>query len=124
METGGEFLPPPLELQEPLDRLTDRAEALREAITACRKGGRVAVLGVYGMVDKFPMGTIINKGLTLRGSQQQGHRYVRKLLEFARKGQLDSSYLLTHKMSLEHAPLGYDLFENKSDGCVRAVFAP
>jgi threonine dehydrogenase-like Zn-dependent dehydrogenase len=111
-------------IKQKMSRLTDRAEALREAITACRKGGKVAVLGVYGMVDKFPMGTILNKGLTLRGSQQQGHRYVKKLLDFARNGQLDSSYLLTHKMSLEHAPLGYDLFENKSDGCVRAVFAP
>jgi threonine dehydrogenase-like Zn-dependent dehydrogenase len=111
-------------VKQKLKMHSDRGEALREALTACRKGGRVAVLGVYGVMDKFPIGTVINKGLTLRGAQQHGHRYVKKLLEHARKGDLDSSYLVTHKVPLEQGPAAYEMFEKKTDGCVRAVLVP
>jgi threonine dehydrogenase-like Zn-dependent dehydrogenase len=103
---------------------TDRAQALRQAIVACRKGGIVSVLGVYGLTDKFPMGVLLNKGLTLRTAQQHGQHYLPRLLAHAANGELDPSYLATHRFSLEEAPRGYQLFKDKQDGCVRAVFAP
>ena len=103
---------------------TDRGTALREAILACRKGGTLAILGVYGVMDKFPIGVMINKGLTVRAAQQHGQAYLPRLLEHAAKGELDPSYLATHRFSLEDAPRGYEMFKHKEDGCVRAVFVP
>jgi threonine dehydrogenase-like Zn-dependent dehydrogenase len=103
---------------------TDRAQALRQAAVACRKGGTLSVLGVYGMVGKFPMGAIMNKGLTLRSAQQHGQRYVPRLLGYVERGELDTAALATHRMSLEESVRGYDIFKNKRDACVRAVFAP
>lgn len=103
---------------------TDRAHALRQAIMACRKGGKLSILGVYGLMDKFPMGVLMNKGLTVRAAQQHGQRYVPRLLELASRGELDPSFLITHRFSLEDAREGYALFKNKEDGCVRVTFAP
>jgi threonine dehydrogenase-like Zn-dependent dehydrogenase len=104
---------------------TDRGLPLRQAVHACRKGGIVSVLGVYlGLVDKFPMGALMNKGLTMRGAQQHGQRYIPMILERMARGELDASHLLTHPMSLEDGPKGYELFKHKQDGCVRAVFQP
>jgi threonine dehydrogenase-like Zn-dependent dehydrogenase len=103
---------------------TDRGSALREAAVACRKGGTLSVLGVYGAMDKFPLGVIINKGLTLRAAQQHGQRYMPRMLEHVQRGELDPSFLLTHRMSLEEAPRGYAIFKDKQEGCVRAVFTP
>ncbi len=103
---------------------TDRGQALREAIMACRKGGTLSVLGVYGMIDKFPMGVIMNKGMTVRSAQQHGQAYMDRLLAHAAKGELNPAYLATHRFSLEDGPRGYDMFKHKTDGCVRAVFAP
>ncbi len=91
---------------------------------ACRKGGVVSVLGVYGLTDKFPMGVIMNKGLTMRSAQQHGQKYMPRLLEHAERGELNPSFLATHRFSLEEGPQGYDMFKHKKDGCVRAVFAP
>jgi len=103
---------------------TDRGTVLREAILACRKGGTLSILGVYGVMDKFPIGVVINKGLTVRAAQQHGQKYVPRLLEHAARGELDPSYLATHRFSLEDAPRGYEMFKHKEDGCVRAVFIP
>ena len=103
---------------------TDRASSLREAIMACRKGGIVSVLGVFGLTDKFPMGAVMNKGLTIRSAQQHGQHYVPRLLEWAQNGELDPSFLETHRFSLEEGAKAYDMFKHKTDGCVRAVFAP
>jgi threonine dehydrogenase-like Zn-dependent dehydrogenase len=104
---------------------TDRPTAVRQAIHACRKGGSVFVLGVFGgMVDKFPLGALMNKGLTLRGAQQHGHRYIPMLLERIAAGQLDTRHLATHEMALDDGPRGYEMFKNKEDGCVRVVFRP
>jgi threonine dehydrogenase-like Zn-dependent dehydrogenase len=104
---------------------SDRPIALREAIYSCRKGGTVFVLGVFGgLVDKFPMGAVMNKGLTLRSAQQHGHRYIPMLLERMARGELKTSHLMTHPMPLDQGPRGYDLFKNKKEGCVRAVFQP
>ncbi|RKH45819.1 zinc-dependent alcohol dehydrogenase [Corallococcus sicarius] len=101
---------------------SDRGQALREAILSCRKGGTLSVLGVYGLMDKFPLGAIINKGLTLRTAQQHGQKYVPRLLEHVVKGELDPSFLATHRFPLEDSPRGYEIFKKKEDGCVRAVF--
>ncbi|MCO5997831.1 zinc-dependent alcohol dehydrogenase [Actinoallomurus rhizosphaericola] len=104
---------------------TDRPAAVREAIYACRKGGSVFVLGVFGgAVDKFPLGAMMNKGLTVRGAQQHGQRYIPMLLDRMAKGEISTAHLATHVMPLDQGPEGYDLFKHKKDGCVRAVFRP
>jgi len=104
---------------------TDRPTAVRQAIHACRKGGSVFVLGVFGgVVDKFPLGMVVNKGLTLRGAQMHGQRYIPMLLDRIADGEISTSHLATHVMSLDDAPQGYDMFKHKKDGCVRAVFRP
>ena len=103
----------------------DRPIAVREAVNACRKGGSVFVLGVFGgMVDKFPLGALMNKGLTFSGSQQHGQRYVPMLLKRMASGELSARQLATHEMSLDDAPRGYDMFKHKRDGCVRVAFRP
>lgn len=103
---------------------TDRGDALRLAIMACRKGGTLVILGVYGVMDKFPIGVIMNKGLTVRTSQQHGHKYMRRMLDHAQKSEFDLSFLATHRFSLEDSPEGYRKFKEKTDGCVRSVFIP
>jgi len=103
---------------------TDRGQALREAIRACRKGGVLSILGVYGMMDKFPIGVIMNKGLTVRTAQQHGQKYVPRILDHISRGELDPSYLATHRFSLEDAPDGYRMFKEKEDACLRSVFIP
>ncbi len=104
---------------------TDRAVAVREAVHACRKGGAVFVAGVYGgVVDKFPLGAVMNKGLTLRGAQMHGQRYIPEILALMARGEVKTTHLATHVMPLEQAPEGYRMFKEKEDGCVRAVFRP
>lgn len=100
---------------------TDRPIAVREAIHACRKGGTVFVLGVFsGFVDKFPLGAVMNKGLTLRAAQQHGQRYIPMLLDRIAAGQITTRHLATHVMPLDDAPRGYELFKTKEDDCTRA----
>ncbi|MEU3460462.1 zinc-dependent alcohol dehydrogenase [Streptomyces sp. NPDC006733] len=104
---------------------SDRPTAVRQAIHACRKGGSVFVLGVFaGVVDKFPLGAILNKGLILRAAQQHGQRYIPMLLERIAAGDLSTAHLATHVLPLDEAPKGYRMFKEKEDGCVRAVFRP
>ncbi|MDO9353763.1 MAG: zinc-dependent alcohol dehydrogenase [Solirubrobacteraceae bacterium] len=125
MEAGGDGIQQAYDKAKQLLHLeTDRAQALRESIHAVRKGGTLSVLGVYGLTDKFPMGLIMNKGLTLRSAQQHGQAYLPRLLEHAERGELDTSFLATHEFPLEDAVKGYDMFKHKTDGCVRAVFRP
>lgn len=103
---------------------TDRGHALRDAIIACRKGGNIFTLGVFvGWLDNFPMGALMNKGLTLRGAQQHGERYIPMLFDRMVKGELQTEYLLTHKMALQDGEHGYDIFKNKKENCLRTVFA-
>ena len=111
-------------VKQALHLATDRGEALREAIIACRKGGTLSVLGIYGLMDKFPMGSIMNKGLTVRTAQQHGQKYLPLLMDYVASGKLDPSYLVTHRFALEDAPRGYEMFKSKEDGCVRPVFIP
>jgi threonine dehydrogenase-like Zn-dependent dehydrogenase len=103
---------------------TDRGQALRQAIMACRKGGTLSILGFCGLMDKFPIGVIMNKGLTVRTAQQHGHKYVPRLLEHATRGELDPSFLVTHWFTLDEGPRAYQMFKTKEDGCVRAVLRP
>ncbi|CAM3660559.1 glutathione-dependent formaldehyde dehydrogenase [Mycobacterium frederiksbergense] len=103
---------------------TDRAASLREAILACRKGGVVSVLGIYGLTDKFPMGLLTNKGLTLRTAQQHGQRYIPQFFDYVAQGDLDPSVLITHDLPLSEGVRAYDLFKNKSDGCIRVALRP
>jgi threonine dehydrogenase-like Zn-dependent dehydrogenase len=111
------------QVKQQLRLQSDRPTAVREAIHACRKGGTVFVLGVFGgVVDKFPLGAIINKGLTVRGSQQHGQRYIPMLLDRIANKEISTAHLMTHEMSLEDGAKGYDLFKHKKDGCVRTVF--
>jgi threonine dehydrogenase-like Zn-dependent dehydrogenase len=103
---------------------TDRGQALRQAILACRKGGILSILGVYGLMDKFPIGVIMNKGLTVRTAQQHGQRYAPRLLDAIADGSFTTGFLATHPMPLEAAVEGYDMFKHKHDGILRAVFTP
>jgi threonine dehydrogenase-like Zn-dependent dehydrogenase len=113
------------QVKQQLRMQTDRPVAVREAVHACRKGGSVFVLGVYaGLVDKFPLGAVMNKGLTMRGAQQHGHRYIPGILDAMAKDELRTEHLATHVMPLDQAPEGYRKFKEKDDGCVRAVFEP
>lgn len=113
------------QVKQQLRMETDRPNAVRQAIQSCRKGGTVFVLGVFvGFVDKFPLGAIMNKGLTLRSAQQHGQRYIPMLLERMERGELVTEHLATHVMPLDQAPQGYEMFQKKLDGCVRAVFRP
>lgn len=103
----------------------DRPFALREAIMACRNGGIVSVIGVYsGLIDKFPMGSLMNRSLTLRGAQCHVQRYMRPLLDRIRAGDIDPSFVISHRMRLEDTPRGYDMFKNKEDECLKVVLTP
>ena len=104
---------------------TDRPIALREAIMACRNGGIVSVIGVYGgLIDKFPMGSFMNRGLTMRTGQCHVQRYWRGLLDRIERGEIDPSFVVTHKLELGQAPSGYDTFMNKEDKCIKVVLKP
>jgi threonine dehydrogenase-like Zn-dependent dehydrogenase len=104
---------------------TERPHALREAILACRNGRTVSVVGVYGgFLDKFPMGAVINRGLTIRAGQCHVHKYMRPLLERIERGEIDPSFVISHEMSLEEASKGYETFKHKQDDCVKVVLKP
>jgi threonine dehydrogenase-like Zn-dependent dehydrogenase len=101
---------------------TDRPIALREAIMNCRNGGVVSVIGVYGgFIDKFPMGSVMNRSLTIRSGQCHVQRYMKPLLERVQKGEIDPSFVITHTLPLREAPRGYDMFLNKEDNCEKVV---
>jgi threonine dehydrogenase-like Zn-dependent dehydrogenase len=104
---------------------TDRAFALREAVMSCRNGGILSVIGVYGgFVDKFPMGALMNRGLSIRTGQCHVQRYLRPLLERIENGEIDPSFVITHKIPLDQAPRGYELFKHKQDDCLKVVLKP
>lgn len=101
---------------------TDRPTALREAIQTCRNGGIVSIIGAYGgFIDKFPIGSVMNRSLTLRTGQCHVHRYLQPLLDRIERGEIDPSFIVTHRMKLADAPAAYDMFLNKQDECVKVV---
>ncbi len=103
----------------------DRPIALREALMSCRNGGTVSVPGVYGgFVDKMPFGSIMNRSLTIKTGQTHVQRYLQPLLERVAKGDIDPSFVITHRLALEQAPEAYDIFANKEDECIKVVLKP
>jgi threonine dehydrogenase-like Zn-dependent dehydrogenase len=104
---------------------TDRANVLRQVIYACRKGGVVSIPGVYmGFIDKFPMGAAFGKALTLKMGQTHVHKYLRPLLERIERGEIDPSFVITHRLSLEDGPHAYKIFHDKQDQCIKVVLDP
>jgi threonine dehydrogenase-like Zn-dependent dehydrogenase len=104
---------------------TDRPVALRQAILSCRSGGTISVAGVYGgFLDKFPMGAIVNRSLTLKSGQCHVQRYLRPLLARIEKGDIDPSFVITHRMPLEDAPHAFSIFNDKEDECLKVVLVP
>lgn len=104
---------------------TDRIHVLRQAIMSCRKGGTISIPGVYvGVGDKMPIGALMNKGLTIKAGQTHMQRYLRPLLDKIQNGEIDPSFIITHKMSLDDAPAGYEMFKHKKDNCIKIVLKP
>lgn len=104
---------------------TDRPYVIREAVQACRKGGTVTLAGAYGgFVDTIPLGAAFNKGLTFKMGQAHVHRYLKPLFAMIESGQIDPSFVVTHIFPLEEAPDAYEIFKNKTDGCVKVVMKP
>ncbi|HLN75462.1 MAG TPA: zinc-dependent alcohol dehydrogenase [Nocardioidaceae bacterium] len=104
---------------------TERPQALREAILSVANGGTVSIMGVYGgFADKFPLGSVMNRSLTIKTGQCHVHRYLRPLLERNRNREIDPTYIISHHMSLEEAPKGYDIFKKKQDSCTKVVLKP
>jgi threonine dehydrogenase-like Zn-dependent dehydrogenase len=104
---------------------TDRAYALRQAIMACRNGGTVSVIGVYGgFIDKFPFGAVMNRSLTIKTGQAHVQRYMRPLLARIQNGEIDPSFVVTHRMRLDDAPRAFEMFVNKEDDCIKIVLKP
>src|SRR5690242_18883369 len=108
-----------------LDHCTDSPHVLREAIMCCRKGGTVSVPGVYiGFLDKVPFGAAMNKGLTLKTGQTHVPRYYDRLLKKIDVGEIDPSFVITHRLPLADGPAAYKLFRDKQDGCIKVVLRP
>jgi threonine dehydrogenase-like Zn-dependent dehydrogenase len=104
---------------------TDRAVTLRQAIHCCRKGGILSIPGVYGgFIDKVPMGAAFNKGLTLKMGQTHVHKYLPRLLDHIQKGDIDPSFVITHRVPIDDAPEMYKTFRDKKDGCIKVVLKP
>jgi threonine dehydrogenase-like Zn-dependent dehydrogenase len=104
---------------------SERGHALRDAIMACRPGGVVSVIGVYGgLLDKFPVGALMNKGLQLRTGQCHVQRYLQPLYRRIVNGDIDPSFVVTHKLGLDKAPDAYETFKHKQDECVKVVLTP
>jgi threonine dehydrogenase-like Zn-dependent dehydrogenase len=104
---------------------TDRGHALREAILCCKNGGTISIIGVYGaMMDKFPIGPLMNRSLTVRTGQCHVQRYTRPLLGRIRNGEIDPSFVISHTLRLDEAPQGYLTFRDKQDECNKIVLKP
>lgn len=104
---------------------TGRPHALRQALQSCRSGGTVSVPGIYGgFLNAVPMGAVMNRALTVRSGQTHVQRYLRPLLERIQRGELDATFIITHHMPLDQAPLGYQIFRAKRDGCGKVVLDP
>jgi threonine dehydrogenase-like Zn-dependent dehydrogenase len=104
---------------------TEYPDVLRQSIQACRKGGTVSVAGVYGgFLDKIPFGAAFSKGLTFKMGQTHVQRYMRPLLERIERGEIDPSFVMTHRLPLQDAPHGYEIFGQKRDNCIKVVLKP
>ena len=112
-------------LKQTLMSESDRPIALRQAIMACRKGGTVSIPGVYGgLIDKMPIGAVMNKALTIKTGQTHAQRYFQPLLKRIVDGDIDPSFVVTHRLKLSEAPEGFARFNHKEDGCIKIVMRP
>ena len=103
----------------------DRAEVLRQCIRACRKGGTVSIPGVYGgFIDNLPVGAAMNKGLTFKTGQTHMMRYMQPLLERVERGEIDPSFVISHRVPIDRAPEMYRIFRDKLDQCTKVVLDP
>lgn len=104
---------------------TDRPGVLRQAIMAVRKGGTLSIPGVYGgFLDKVPFGAAFGKGITMKMGQTHMHKYMKPLLERIEKGQIDPSYLISHRITLDEAPKMYEIWRDKKDNVTKIVIDP
>jgi threonine dehydrogenase-like Zn-dependent dehydrogenase len=104
---------------------TDRPHALRQVIVACRKGGRVSIPGVYGgMADKFPIGALMEKGLSVKSGQTHVQKYMPELLQLILDDKLDTTFLISHRLPLEDAPRGYRMFKEQQNDVTKVVLKP
>ena len=104
---------------------TDRPHVLRQCITNTRNFGIVSVIGVYGgLLDKIPMGSAMNRGLTFKMSQTSVQHYLPKLLRWIEEGKIDPSFVITYRAKLEDGPGLYETFRDKKDGCIKVVLTP
>ena len=103
----------------------DRGHALREAVLSCANGGVVSIIGVYsGFMDKFPIGSVMNRSITVRTGQCHVHRYLRPLLAQIESGAIDPTFVISHRLRLDDAPHGYRIFRDKLDECNKIVLTP
>lgn len=123
---AGSTLPAMLDQAKAVVAITaDRPHVLREAIVCCRKGGTLSIPGVYiGFPDKIPFGAIVNKALTLKSGQTHVPRYTEPLLRRIEAGEIDPSFIITHRLPLEQGPEAYKTFRDKKDGCIKVVLKP
>ncbi|MBV8861691.1 MAG: glutathione-dependent formaldehyde dehydrogenase [Mycobacterium sp.] len=104
---------------------TERPHALREAAMSCRNGGTISIVGVYGgLMDKFPIGAVMNRSLTIKTGQCHVHRYMRPLLDRIRNGEIDPTFMISHRLRLDEAPHGYEIFKHKQDNCSKVILKP
>jgi threonine dehydrogenase-like Zn-dependent dehydrogenase len=100
----------------------DRANVMRQAIQACRKGGTVSLPGVYGgFIDKVPMGAAFAKGLTFKMGQTHVHRYLRPLLQRIERGEIDPSYIISHRLKLSDGPAAYEIWRKKEQNVTKII---
>jgi len=105
--------------------VTDRTHGLRQVIIACRKGGKLSIPGVYGGVtDKFPIGALMEKGLSVKSGQTHVQKYMPQLLQMILEGKLDTTFLISHRLSLEEAPTGYKMFKEQQNEVTKVVLKP
>ncbi|HEX4785985.1 MAG TPA: zinc-dependent alcohol dehydrogenase [Candidatus Sulfotelmatobacter sp.] len=104
---------------------TDRPIVLRQCIQACRKGGTVSVPGVYsGFADTIPMGAFMNKGLTMKTGQTHMMNYMQPLLQRIENGEIDPSFVISHRVPIDSAPEMYKTFRDKKENCTKVVLDP
>jgi threonine dehydrogenase-like Zn-dependent dehydrogenase len=104
---------------------TERPHALREAIMACKNGGTVSIMGVYGgLMDKFPIGSLMNRSLTVKTGQCHVQRYLEPLYQRIVRGEIDPSFVVSHTLPLTQAAEGYRMFRDKEDACNKVVLKP
>lgn len=126
MEASGHTLPFLVDRAKQIMKFsTDRPNVLRQCIIACRKGGTVSVPGVYGgLLDKIPFGAYVNKGLTMKTGQTHMMRYMKPLFERIERGEIDPSFVVSHRVPIDDAPRMYKVFREKEDHCTKVVLDP